>query len=362
MHAFNRCRAGLRRVAVCLALFATAASAATLATTDTAATDAGSARQGYRYHEIGDLAAVRPAPVRPGLMLLGGGDRPHDAFRWFIERAGHGRIVILRASNSVDVQEEFFNEVGGITAAQTLVFSDRRAASDPRVLQIVHDADGLFLAGGDQSNYVRFWKGTPLNAAIDAHVKQGKPLGGTSAGLAILGTYAYGAMDGGSIVSSEALADPAGPALTLVGDFLHLPYLARVVTDSHFDERGRQGRLVAFLARLMHEKQRADLVGLGVDESAGLCIDGDGVGRVFSGTNGHVWLLQPQRPADVYAAGKPLSVRDVRVTGIGTDSVLHLDDLRVERPAFSFSYDVDAGRLQRRETGDQAPAPTNGPE
>lgn len=103
MHAFNRCRAGLRRVAVCLALFVTAATAAT---TDTAATDAGSARQGYRYYEIGDLAAVRPVAVRPGLMLLGGGDRPHDAFRWFIERAGHGRIVVLRASNSVDVQEE----------------------------------------------------------------------------------------------------------------------------------------------------------------------------------------------------------------------------------------------------------------
>lgn len=347
MRAFNRCRAGLRRIAVCFTLLVTAAAAAP---------GDDPAREGYRYHEIGDIAAARPAPVRPGLMLVGGGDWPYDAFRWFIARAGHGRIVILRASGSIEAQQEFFNDIGGITAAQTLVFSDRRAAADPRVLQIVRDADGLFLAGGDQSNYVRYWKGTPLNTAIDAHVKQGKPLGGTSAGLAILGAYSYGAMDGGSVVSSDALADPAGPALTLVDGFLHLPDLARVITDSHFGKRERQGRLIAFLARLMQEKQRTDLVGIGVDEYTALCIDGDGLGRVFSGSGGHAWLLQPRRPADVYAAGKPLSLRDMRVTGVGTDSVLHLDDFRVERPAFGFTYDVDAGTLRRREADGQAPA------
>ncbi|HZW18922.1 MAG TPA: hypothetical protein VFF71_08980, partial [Luteimonas sp.] len=36
---------------------------------------------GYRYYAIGDLAAARPGPVEPGLMLVGGGEWPYDAFR-----------------------------------------------------------------------------------------------------------------------------------------------------------------------------------------------------------------------------------------------------------------------------------------
>lgn len=338
----------LRRLALTLLL---AGSALTAASADE------SARDGYHYHAIGDLAAPRPAGVSPGQMLVGGGDWPYDAFRWFIERAGHGRIVILRASGSVEAQNEFFNDIGGITAAQTLVFSGRRASSDATVLRIVREADGLFLAGGDQSNYVRYWKGTPLNEAIDAHVRQGKPIGGTSAGLAVLGAYVYGAMDGGSLVSADALADPAGPQLTLVEDFLHMPYLDKVITDSHFGKRERQGRLIAFLARLAHEKQRSDLAGIGVDEYTALCIDGKGRGRVFSGSGGHAWLMQPQQPADVYAKGKPLSFRGVAVTGIGVDSTLYLPDFLVERPAFNAVYDVDAGRLQRREPAPQPQGP-----
>jgi len=328
---------------------------AALALSAHAADDA--ARDGYHYYAIGDLAAKRPAEVSPGHLLVGGGDWPYDAFRWFIERAGHGRIVILRASGSVEAQNEFFNDIGGITAAQTLVFSDRRAASDPEVLRILAEADGLFLSGGDQSNYVRYWKGTPLNAAIDAHVRQGKPIGGTSAGLAVLGAYAYGAMDGGSLVSTDALNDPAGPQLTLVEDFLHMPYLEKVITDSHFGKRERQGRLIAFLARLAHVHQRSDLVGIGIDEYTALCIDGRGQGRVFSGSKGYAWLMQPQKPADVYAAGKPLSFRDIAVTGIGTESTVDLKDFRVERPAFRIVYDVTEGRLQRREAGPASKRP-----
>ena len=175
-------------------------------------------RDGYHYYEIGDMTAPRPGKTQPGLMLVGGGEWPYEAFRWMIGKAGHGRIVILRASGSIEAQDEFFKDIGGITSAQTLVFEDRRAASDPAVLEIVRKADGIFIAGGDQSNYVRYWKGTPLNDAINQHVRDGKPLGGTSAGLAIMGAFSYGAMDGGSLTSEDALKDPMGPAVTLVED------------------------------------------------------------------------------------------------------------------------------------------------
>ena len=68
-------------------------------------------RAGYQYYEIGDLQAPRPAPTQPGLMLVGGGEWPYEAFRWMIGKAGHGRIVILRASGSTEAQDEFFKDI-----------------------------------------------------------------------------------------------------------------------------------------------------------------------------------------------------------------------------------------------------------
>ena len=37
---------------------------------------------------LGDTAARTPGKVRPGLLLMGGGDRNFDAMRWFMQRAG----------------------------------------------------------------------------------------------------------------------------------------------------------------------------------------------------------------------------------------------------------------------------------
>lgn len=305
-----------------------------------------SQRDGYRYFEIGDVAAARPQPTSAGLLMVGGGDWPYDAFRWFIAKAGHGRIVVLRASGTTESQDEFYKEIGGVTAVQTILFQDRKAASDPQVLEIVRKADGLFLAGGDQSNYVRMWKGTPLNALINEHVRAGKPLGGTSAGLAIQGAYSYGAMDGGSIDSPTALANPLGKGVTLVDDFLHLPHLQHVITDSHFNARERQGRLITFMARVSQEHPAsAPLFGLGIDEYTALCVDADGKGQVYSGNGGHVWLFRAAREFTPLVAKKPLTATDIDVTGLDSGSTLYLQDMRVERAGFERRYQVKAGQL-----------------
>ena len=42
-------------------------------------------------------------------------------------------------------------------------------------------AEALFIAGGDQSNYVNNWKGTPIEDAIHELVQRGVPIAGTSA-------------------------------------------------------------------------------------------------------------------------------------------------------------------------------------
>lgn len=308
------------------------------------ATLAAESHQGYEYYHVGDLESARPGKTAPALMLMGGGSSVDPAFRWLAAKAGHGHLVILRASGADELQEDLYRRIGGLASVQTLVFHDRAAASDPAVLDIVRHADGIFIAGGDQANYVRFWKGTPLNALMDRHVREGKPIGGTSAGLAILGRSGYGAMDGGSIVSADAMRDPLGNAVTLVGDFLHMPWLEHVITDTHFTARGRLGRLISFVARLRHEGQ-VKMVGLGVDEATVLAVDENGMGRLFTNGHGYAWLVQPRGAPQRIVAGHPLEYHGIRLTGIGPDSRIDMHDLSVRRAAFEATAEVRDGRL-----------------
>jgi len=296
----------------------------------------------YDYYSYGNPKAATPAKTERALLLLGGGDWPVPAFRWFVEKMGHGHLVILRASGSDDLQKDFISEIGGAASVETIVFHSREAASDPRVLKILKRADGIFFGGGDQANYVRYFKGTPLNLLVEEHVRAGKPLGGTSAGLAILGAFSYGAMDGGSLLSEDAMKNPQGSGVTLVGDFLHLPYLSRVITDSHFAIRERWGRLLVFVGRLASEQGDSGITGLGIDEKAALCVDANGVGRVYSIGRGFAWLVRPLRAPDSLPAA-PFNFRDVPVVGLGEESGIDLTTFAVTRPSFSLKVSIVNG-------------------
>ena len=300
---------------------------------------------GFAYYEIGDLDAPRPGPRAPAMMLMGGGEWVPEAFQWWLRQAGNGRVLILRASGGDELQERLHNDIGGTTAVQTLVFDSRRGADDPAVLRLVAAADAIFIAGGDQSRYIRFWKGTALNRALNAHVRAGKPIAGTSAGLAILGGYAYGALDGGSITSAGALADPMGSAVTMDSGFLQMPYLQRVVTDTHFDRRDRLGRLIVFVARAAQDSGDPDMVGIGVDEDTALCVEPDGQARVLSAEgDGKVWVVRPGRDADRLIEGEPLRFHAVPVTVVASGGRMRLDDFQADAD-YQAVADIDDGEI-----------------
>jgi beta-aspartyl-peptidase (threonine type) len=323
----------LKTMLLVVAVFGMAAAAVPVSAKDAA----------FRRYAIGNLSAPTPGPVSGGLLLLGGGDRNGDSMRWFFGKAGHGHIVVLRASQGPEIGEEFFNQIGGIASVETFVFFRRSAATDRAILDSLKKADGIFIAGGDQARYVRFWKGTAVAAILDAHVAAGKPLAGTSAGLAMLGERLYGAMDGGSITSPEALADPFGKANTIERDFLHIALLKGIVTDTHFKERDRLGRLLAFVAKA--QADGSSMLGLGVDESAALAVEPDGSARIYAtADDGGAWLVEGSRLRGLAPHG-PLTVDRVRVTGIGKGSVVHLPGGAVDQPAFIRHYGAAGGRL-----------------
>lgn len=300
---------------------------------------------GYEYYAIGDVKAPTPGKVGPGIALMGGGDWPLEAFRWFVGQSGGGHIVVLRARGARELQDEIYKDVGGVTSVETLVIHNDDAADDPKLLAVLAHADAIFLGGGDQSNYVRAWKGTAINKALDDHVKAGKPIGGTSAGLAVLGGYVYGCLDSISLGSQEALADPTGPSVTLVRDFLHLPYLSKVITDTHFDKRDRQGRLIAFVGRLAQEENDPTITGLGIDEDTAMTVDGDGLGRFYG--PGHAWLMRPMAKPATIVAGQPLTYASVPIIGIGPGSTLDFKTFKVTNPAFALTARVKNGVLIR---------------
>ena len=296
------------------------------------------------HYLLGDTAAKTPGKTSPGLLLMGGGDRNFDALRWFMKKAGNGHIVVLRASQAGEIGEEFFNEVGGIQSVETFVFSEREQSNDPKILAALKRADGIFLAGGDQSRYVRYWRGTPVGAALDAHVRAGKPLGGTSAGLAMQGEYLYGAMDGGSVISPHALADPLGPDNTIETDFLQLALLKGVITDTHFSERNRLGRLIAFVAKAESLAGRP-ILGLGVDEDAAVAVEGDGTARVYATAPGAGATVVKGGFAQRQVEDEPMNLDRVDTVIAGVDSVLHLPSGRVDNPAAERRYAVRNGVL-----------------
>ncbi|HNC74452.1 MAG TPA: hypothetical protein PK362_06170, partial [Elusimicrobiota bacterium] len=117
------------------------------------------------------------------------------------------------------------------------------AADHPYVIQQIYNAEALWIAGGDQANYVDFWKDGPVEDAIRylIHVKK-VPVGGLSAGMAIQGDAYFSAMNG-TVLSAEALANPYAPEMTIgYGDFLDHPILKDVITDTHYDDPDRRGR------------------------------------------------------------------------------------------------------------------------
>jgi cyanophycinase len=304
----------------------------------------------FDYFVAGDPTQPRASHTEFMLALMGGGGSVDSAFAAIASHAGYGHILILRAvsddsfdAGDADYGKSFANQWGPVVSAETIVFHNRAASFDPRVIAALRRADGIFLAGGDQGNYIRYWKGTPVQEALNAHVLVNRPVGGSSAGLAILGHYSYTALDGGSMESKTALADPNNSGVTLEGDFLHFRWLEHVITDTHFSKRCRLGRLIVFIARINKDQPTANIFGIGVDEKSALLIGADGIGRMARGSAGSAWLVMPQQRAKILVVGQPITINDVRINRLDQTGNIDLKTRKVSRPAAVTTDSIERG-------------------
>ena len=232
---------------------------------------------------VGDVADVQ-TETKGGVVIMGGGTDVDAAFRWMIARSGGGDVVIIRATGT-DAYNAYVKGLGTVNSVETLKIDSRKLADDNGVAEIIRNAEMLFIAGGDQSDYVNYWKGTKVMEAINYLLKEKKvPVGGTSAGAAILGNYYFSGERGG-LTSDDALANPYALNVAIgKDDFLKAPLLQNVITDQHFSQRDRQGRAMVFLGRIITEGWNAMPSAIAVDERTAVCIDDKGMAEVV-GTN-----------------------------------------------------------------------------
>lgn len=237
--------------------------------------------QGYTEYLTGSSTDLVVTPDS-GICMMGGASESDEAMVWFLNKANGGDVVVLRASGSDGYNDYFYSQLGvAINSVRTFVVDNEEGATSGYLLDKVEKAEAIWFAGGDQYDYVSFFKDNELEAALNNFVNiKGGVIGGTSAGMAILGS-AYFSAQNGTVTNTQALGNPYHSRMTLsYNDFLEIPFLENVITDTHYDDPDRRGRHSTFLARYTTDNNLRAF-GIACNEYTAVCVDVDGKAYVF---------------------------------------------------------------------------------
>lgn len=192
-----------------------------------------------------------------------------EILRRFVSLCGgeEARIAVIPTASQLESTgrkyEVLFKDLGA-KDAQALNYKNREDAEREDWMKMLETATGVFLTGGNQLRISTVLGGTMVATTIRRMNARGVPVGGTSAGAAILSEHmiAFGA---------EGATPRAGMATLAPG----MGLTNRVVIDQHFRQRDRIGRLLTALS------YNPFAVGLGLDEDTAAFIDCDDVVHVL---------------------------------------------------------------------------------
>ena len=269
-------------------------------------------KPGFQAFVVGNVADAQQSPtLSPGLVLMGGGTDVDAAFQWMCQRAGGGDFVVIRTSGT-DAYNPYIQQLcPQMDSVETIIITTVAGANSSYVSSHIQNAEALWIAGGDQSTYVNLWRGTAVQSGVNFLLNSKlAPVGGTSAGLAVLSQFIYtGAL--GSVTSSQALANPFHRYVTLDQDLFQSSLGANKLYDSHFVTRDRMGRSLAFLARIVNNGWSTQPRGIGVDEQTAILVTPNGEGTMVG--TGAAYFLQAPGPAQVIADRTPLTYLNIGV-------------------------------------------------
>jgi len=231
------------------------------------------------------VEVTTPAPVEvegigPGTLIIqGGGDTPKeiaDAFYNFSGKENSKLVIIPTASAEAENRDDWGErwmerKLAGFTILHT---RDRKRANMEAFVKPLREATAVWIAGGDQQRLSDAYVGTLVEKELQALLKRGGVIWGTSAGAAIQ--------------SRLMIAGGKPPVAELSRGFDLLP---GAVIDQHFLARKREPRLLGVL------QKHPGFVGFGIDEETALVVKGRTLRVIGKST---VTVLIPE------GAGRPL--------------------------------------------------------
>lgn len=302
----------------------------------------------YAYSSIINKLQTSQGPIMPGIALMGGGSDVDAAFQWMCHKSGNGDFLVLRASGTNAYNNYIKKLCPKLSSVATLIIPSIDAANHPDVLKYIANAEAIFIAGGDQSNYITFWKGTLTQWTLNEHMGMSKPIGGTSAGMMVLTEFLYPAFSATGVTSSQALANPFNDYMSLDSEFVNIGSLTGIFGDSHFSTRDRMGRDLAFMClinKTFHVKRpRA----ISIDEQTTLLIDETGNGIIKG--NGNVYFLEATADPLVCEQGKPLTYQNVNVQRANATGSFSLNSWSGQGIS-TYSVTASSGVLRSTQTG-----------
>ncbi len=200
------------------------------------------------------------------LVIIGGAEDKEGEckiLREFVRRANglQARIVVMTVATGLpgEVGSQYidiFNRLG-VAEVRVVDNTKREDASDPKALEAIAEATGVFFTGGNQARILELIKDTELDTMLHRRFAEGIVIAGTSAGAAMMPDM--------MIVEGES---ETNPRMEVVRMDRGMAFLPGVIIDQHFAQRGRLGRLLSALAQ-----QPANL-GFGIDENTAIAING----------------------------------------------------------------------------------------
>lgn len=189
---------------------------------------------------------------------------------------------------------------------------DREDVKRPDYLKRIREADAVMFTGGNQLRLSMIFGGTTfLKTLRERYWDDNFVIAGTSAGaMAMSGNMIY--------LGSSTEAHLKGTVKMTAG----LGFINNVIIDSHFDKRGRFGRLAQAVA------SNPSCIGLGLGEDTGTLItDGNRLEVIGSGMvviiDGHD--VAHSNIADI-PVGSPISLENLRVHFLAKGDVFELDE------------------------------------
>jgi cyanophycinase len=195
------------------------------------------------------------------LIIVGGGNMPDSLFTFFANYCG-GKDQSIVYIPTATTDEQYIKEGGhlvkftsrGFTNLSTIHTRDKVKADDPKNIELVRNAKGIFFGGGDQDLIAAAYGETQLYKEFIALLERGGVIMGTSAGATIMGSL----LVGGDARKDLTKPYPFKPAFS---------FIKNMAIDQHVLVRNRQFDLIPVI------ENNPSNIGVAIDESTAIIVE-----------------------------------------------------------------------------------------